>query len=259
MPNINSIPINYHSNLSPYHELEDNRPLKEIALQLQVINDQVDINNADMLNAIGDQGTLSNRLNQSLNPDGSLKSEAIDEALHSIAEHTETGTCVIMTTAERSKLALVSSNATSFAMLVETDNVGDVSFTNTTLTLTESDSIVWNYSGSKLSAEFDFPSAIRHTHYYNLTPTTTNYKNFTSTSLATPYKENTLRVFVNGVRLNQVKTVLVPFDSSGNVTWSSLKYTEGTAVSGTVVSGQFALNSTIPSSASIIIDFDVLY
>lgn len=259
MPNIDSIPVEFHEPTSSYHHIEDNRPLRQIVEQLEVINDQVDLNNADLVSAIGSQGSLSNRLNQSLNQNGSLKTAAIDEALHSIEEHSDTTDYVRMTSAERAKLVLVASNATSLAIDVETNNVGTVSFENTTLIVEESDSITWSYTGGKLSAETNFPSSVRHNHYYGLVPVTVNYLNYTTTSIATAYKEGSLRVYVNGIRLNENAVVSVPFSLSGTITWISLKYTEGTATSGIVTGGNFSLSTTIASSANVVIDFDVLY
>lgn len=259
MPAINTIPVNPYEPNSAYNHLVDNAPILEIIEQLNTINTQVDLNTLELLSAIGTAGSLSNRLNQSLEQDGSLMSSAIDSALHSIEEHTDTADYVRMTAAERNKLTLIDDEATSLTIVAETDDDGDLTFDNTTLTIAPSSSIVMNYVAGKLQFETDFPSSVRHNHYYGLEAVTSNYLDYIVTSIATAYKENSLRVYVNGVRLNTDHTVYVPFNSSGSVTWTLLKFTEGTATSGIVTAGDFTLSATISSSASVIVDFDVLY
>lgn len=259
MPNIDSIPVELYQPLDAYNHIVDNKPLNPILERIDVVNDAVDLLDLDIDASIGTQGSLSNRLNQSINQDGSLKVSAIDDAFHSIAEHEDTADFVRMTAEERAKLVLISSEATSLNILVETDNAGDVTFSDTTLTLEASDTVIWNYDGSKLSAAIDFPTTVRHVHYYNTVPYTTNYKNYTTSILNTAYREGSLRVYINGIRLNSTNTVAVPFSTSGSISWVNLKFTEGTATSSVVTGGDFVLNTTIASSSSVIIDFDVIY
>lgn len=256
MPDINTIPVPSYEPLNPYNHIFDNLPITGLIERIAVVNAAVDVNTNILAESIGTQGSLANRLAQSINPDGTLKVTAINNAMHSIAEHLDAGGYVRMTDAERAKLSLITPNATYFAINVETIS-GIIPFIDTTMEIEPSDSIVWRYSGGKLSAETNFPDAVKHVHYYNVVPSTSNYKNYTTTSLATPYREGSLRVYINGVRLNSDNLVYVHFGPG--TSWSTFSYTEGTATSGVVTGGDFVLSSTVAASASVIIDFDVLY
>ncbi len=226
--------------------------------RVSVVNTQVDNNTAILLDAIGTAGSLSNRLNQSINPDGSLITVAIDNALHSIEEHLDTADFVRMTLDERTKLSFISPAATALQISVECIS-GTIPFIDDTMTLGASDTVIWNYIGGKIVADINFPSSVRHTHYYNLVPVTADNQNYTTTSISTPYKQNSLRVHVNGVKLNTTNLTYVPIGMPSTITWTPLKFTEGAATSGVVTGGGFALSSSIATSARIIIDFDVLY
>jgi hypothetical protein len=236
----------------------DNLPINGLIERVFLVNNQVDLNTTTLLESIGTQGTLANRLAQSINDDGTLKTTAIDNALHSIEEHLDTNDFVRMRLDERQKLSFIAANATSLGINVTTIS-GAVSFLNTTLELEGSDSITWRYSGGKLSADTNFPSSVRHVHHYNIVPVTSNYKNYTTTSISTAYKEGSLRVYVNGVRLDQTNSVYVPFGAPSTITWTALKFSEGTATSGVVTGGDFSLSTTISSASKVVIDFDVLY
>ena len=257
MPNIESIPVPSYIDLSAYNAIVDNIPIFALAEQIQVINTQVDNNSAILAQSIGTQGSLANRLSQSINDDGSLKAEAIDDALHSIAEHLDTIDFVRMTMDERTKISFIADNATSLAIDISTIS-GVIPFINETLTLGGSDSIVWDYVGGRIVPQTNFPSSVRHNHYYGVVPVTGDYENYTTTMLSTAYKEGSLRVYVNGIRLNQDDTVYTPLNFPSMI-YSTLKFTEGTATDGVVTGGDFALSDTISVSDNIIIDFDVVY
>ena len=52
----------------------------------------------------------------------------------------------------------------------------------------------------------NFPQSVRHVHYYGIIPVPTNlitpdYIHYQVTSIATPYKAGSLRVYLNGIRL----------------------------------------------------------
>lgn len=258
MPNIESIPVPSYQPLDPYHHIYDNLPITGLIERVAVVNNQVDLNTADLASAIGSQGTLANRLAQSLNDDGTIKTVAIDNALHSIAEHLDGDGYVRMLLTERSKLSFIAPNATSLSIDVETIS-GSLVFDNDVLEIGASDSITWRFSGGKLLAETDFPAAVRHTHYYGAVPVTADYENFTTASVVIPYREGSLRVYVNGVRLNAEHEVFVPQGLPGTLTWTEIMYSEGAATSGVVTGGDFSLSEAISASDSIVVDFDVLY
>jgi hypothetical protein len=237
--------------LDPYNHVVDNTPILGLITRVDLVNAQVDNNTTILNSAIGTQGTLANRLAQSINDDGSLKTVAIDNALHSIAEHIDSGGFVRMTLAERDKLSFIAPQATSFQCQVSTIS-GIRTFSNETMVISPSDSITWRAVGETIFADTNFPTTVRHRHYYNIIPVpqnliTPDYKNYYTSSVATPYMTGSLRVYVNGIRLND------------SVPTGSLMYSEGLDVDGVVTSGAFSLSQAISASAVIIIDFDVLF
>jgi Holliday junction resolvasome RuvABC DNA-binding subunit len=122
--------------------LYDNLPLRNIYIRQELINDAVNINSDILRQAVGTQGTVSNRLAQSINDDGTLKASAIDGAKHNIAQHKDGQATVSsaelaaltalgysvsnpvpfvrMTLAERDKLSLMASEATAFKLQLDT-------------------------------------------------------------------------------------------------------------------------------------------
>ena len=95
-----------------------------------------------------------------------------------------------------------------------------------------------------------------HRHYYDLTPVMLptddivpiSYKLFQVTSVATPFIEGSLRVYINGVRISSVYDVYYP--SNPVATWSLNSFTADAS------SGQFTLANPILESDIIQIDFD---
>lgn len=258
MPAIELIQVPSYEALSPYNHIVDQQPINGLAERILIVNNQVDNNTSDLVSAAGSQGSVSNRLNQSLNADGSLKVEAVDNVLHSIEQHLDSDNFVRMKIEERTKLSFIAPYATSLEINVETIS-GSVAFANDELVIGESDSISWRYEDNKLYADTSFPSSVRHTHYYGLVPVTSDRLNYTTTSINTAYKQGSLRVYINGVRLNSHHNVYVPIGVPSTVTWTAFSFEEGTATSGVVTDGDFVLSSTVPVSASVVVDFDVLY
>jgi hypothetical protein len=258
MPAIESIPVPTYTALSPVHHTVDNQPIFGLIERIDLVNSQVDNNTIILNSAIGTQGTLANRLAQSIDEDGSLKTIAINNALHSIANHTDDGGFVRMTLDERTKLSFIASEATSLAINISTIS-GIIPYVNTTLDLAPSDSIVWRYDGVRISPDMNLPASIRHVHHYGLVPVTSDRQNYVTTSLSTAYMSGSLRVYINGVRLNSDGIVYVPFGQPSTVTWTAVTYTEGTASDGIVTGGNFELSTVISASAKIVIDFDVSF
>jgi hypothetical protein len=263
LPNISSIPVPLYQPLDPYQHVVDNRPILGLIERITAVNSQVDNNTANLYSAAGSAGSMFNRLNQSLEQNGDLKVAAVDATNHSIEAHVDTTDFVRMTSLERAKISLIAPEATSLNMVVSTIS-GAIAFDNTTVTFGGSDTIQWVYQGGKVTAQTDFPAAVRHIHYYGLVPVDQNIispndQDFYVTSLATAYQEDSLRVFVNGVRLDPNGTVYVPTGMPGTVTYVAMTYTEDTATGGIVTSGGFSLSTTLPSGASIIVDFNQLY
>jgi len=234
------MPITKYQPLWAYHHYYDNLPIEDIEDQIFVVNAQVDLNQLALENSVGTAGSLANRLNQSLEEDGSLKATAIDDALHSIAEHLDEGSYVRMTDTERSKLSLVQSEATNLSITVETisttltwPTVGNV------LRLADSDTIMWRIESGEVYADTAWAISVMVLPSYNITPILVSGYTYKTTSVNTPYKSGTLRVYINGLRLNT--TTLV----------GGFKYTETSPTLGT-----FTLNKAISGSDVLRIDFD---
>lgn len=263
MPAISTIPVNLYQPTDPYIHTVDNMPIEGLIERINSINNAVDNNTAILASAIGTQGTLANRLAQSINDDGSLKSVAIDNALHSIEDHLDSADYVRMLYSERAKLSLISPHATALKLQFNTIS-GAVLFDDATVQVDDSDSISWSYSSGKIKANTAFPSSVRHTHYYGKTPVhqnlvTPNYRNYYTTSLMTSYREGSLRVYINGVRLDPNGSTYVQLGLPSSAAYTAMTYTEGTATGGVVTGGDFVLSTAISSSVRIVIDFDQLY
>lgn len=279
MPDLSQLPVPQYTADQPYHWEYDNLPLKTLADRDLLINVEVDIHAAVLRDTAGTQGTLANRLAQSIDEDGNLISDAIDEAAHNIAEHTDGSKTVStlelanyvalgfpslinpvgfvrMLASERDKLALIADDATNLTISVETiSNI--VLFEEGSLELTSSDSIQWEVeSPNKVKAVLSISTEFAHRHYYDLTPVMTptedaipiDYKLFKVTSTATPYIEDSLRVYINGIRLNRNYSVYYP--SNPISTWSLNAFTADAA------NGLFTLNNPITDLDIIQIDFD---
>lgn len=256
MPRIELIDVPLHNPNDPYHFEFDNLPLKALMTRQELINNAVDNMVEDFRDAIGTQGSVSNRLNQSLNADGSLKKTAIDSALHSIEEHADTDDYVRMTKAESDKLALIAEEASDITLEIDdgTDQIeltsGEVIFQSSSsvdVELTSPNIVKWNLG---------FDTAAAHQHHYGLVPVDANLVspdniNFKVNSVASAFISGSLRVYINGVRIFSDEEVYVPGPMVDD-TWTLLKFTPVPA------SGTFALSAAISDEDIIRIDFDLL-
>jgi len=279
MPDLSQLPVPLYSADQPYHWEYDNLPLKTLADRDLIINAEVDVQGAVLRETAGTQGTLANRLAQSIDEDGNLLPDAVDQAAHNIAEHTD-GTksvsgpeladyialgfptltnpvgFVRMLASERDKLALIADEATNLMMSVETiSNI--VLFEEGTVEFVSSESVNWEVEApNKVKAVLTISTEFAHRHYYDLTPimlptndlVPIDYKLFKVTSTSTPYIEDSLRVYVNGVRLNRNYSVYYP--SNPISTWSLNAFTADAA------NGLFTLSNPITDEDIIQIDFD---
>lgn len=271
MPELEKYPVPLYNPLHPYHWEYDNLPLEALKLRDEVINGQVDYNSGILMDAAGNQGTLANRLNQSMNENGSLKDDAIDEALHNIAEHTDGSKnltsdelddlealgyvvsnpvpFVRMLNAERAKLALIADEAKNMTIQVETPS-NIVLYEEGPITLRQSDTISWSVTGNEVKANLGFPTEAAHRHYYDLEPVTDDYQSFKVTSVSTPYMEDSLRVYINGVRISSSAQVYVPGSDISDA-WTLNSFTPDHEA------GTFDLSVAINASDIIRIDFDI--
>lgn len=272
MPDLSKFGVPQYQAGQPYHYEYDNLPLNTLARRDEVINDAVDILISTLEGTAGTQGNLANRLNQSLDADGNLLDTAVDQSMHNIGAHTDGSVTVDageltefialgfpsltnpvsfvrMLEAERAKLALIDENATELVIDVEATNgnytYGDGS--NPNIVLTESSTIEWTWTApNQITA--NVKASNPHQHYYEQVPLTADYQNYTTTSLSTPFKEGSLRVYINGVRLNSTTSVRVP--NSTATAYTLNRFTPDH------INGTFVLLTAITSSDVIRIDFD---
>lgn len=274
MPEINNIlPVLYEAN-QPYHHYYDNLPLKNILARIGMVNLQVDAHSDILRGAGGSTGSLKSRLDVSIEDSGLLKTEAVDDALHNIENHTDSDSFVRMTSEERTKLSKIGLQANKFQIEIE-DNVPtignyitippDEDQTSSSpaqpakLILRSSNTIFFNFiSPNILQIHSTFPTDLAHRHRYDLKPAYDNpsepsYIHFKTTSLSTPFKEGSLRVYVNGVRITDSPTetvhVLDLSNSSGN-------WVETFIESQDFENGTFSLNRELSVNDVVRIDFD---
>jgi hypothetical protein len=246
MPRIGLITPVYHAGLDPYHVDYDNLPLRNIIERQNLINSSLEDVEEIIQLAKGTQGDIANRLAQSIDENGDLISTAIDQAYHKISEHEEDDGFVIMTSDERAKLEEISPDATALKV-----KFGEVEFDDDTVIFNDSETVSWEIEAPNIiKANFAFPAEAAHEHHYNQIPSTTDY-----TSYETPVEfiEDSLRVYVNGIR--------IPNSDNGSVyvynanlgpseTWLLTNFNTNDQNDG------FTLNRQLNSSDIVLVDFD---
>lgn len=271
MPDLTKQPVPQYTGGQPYHAAYDNLPIEVLAERDFVINGEVDYQSKVLKDAAGTQGNLANRMAQSIEEDGSLKSTAIDESLHNIASHADGEITVDtdeldyynntlgydtvvnpvpfvrMLEAERARLSLIASEATNFSVSVEfPSNI--TLFNDGTLKLQPSDSIHWEFTAPDIvKPVLTISTDFAHRHYYEIEPTTTDYTNYDFSPY--PIVDGSLRVYINGVRLNSQLSVYYP--NSDVSAWQLNKFTPDET------NGTFVLDSAITSDDIILVDFEV--
>lgn len=276
MPRIELIDVPLYTPQDPYHWKFDNLPLQNLMRRQNLINLALDDLVTQTRDAIGTQGTIANRLNQSIDEDGDLKKTAIDKALHSMGKHvddewgdseeydawiaTRSAPFVRMEKSEADKLANIAENATNLSVQVQEDAEGDdiVSFDSGILKFLPSSSISWEIvAPNKLKANLGFPIASAHKHYYDQTPvdfttSSPDYKKYKVNTTSTSFVEGTLRVYVNGVRISATEAIYVP-GALVNDPWVLLYVTPNHT------DGTFTLSKALSEDDIIRIDYDVAF
>jgi hypothetical protein len=260
MPRIELITVPLYNPTDPYHYEFDNLPLKNILRRQNLINLSLDNVIEQIRDAIGTQGSMANRLNQSINADGSLKPVAIDEALHSVEEHEDTEDYVRMLRSESDKLALTQNEATNTSLEIQLDDNGDdvVLFNNGPVRLVPSPTVTLAVeSPNKVSFNLGFPLEAAHRHYYDQEPVPLDlmepdFINYKVNTAATPIVSGTLRVYINGVRLSASTSIYVP-GALVNDPWTLMTYVEHAD------SGEFALSTAVSEEDVVRIDYDISY
>lgn len=274
MPDLSKYPVPAYEAGQPYHWTYDNIPIDGLAKRDEVINDEVEKHAEILISAAGSVGTLAARIEQSIDEDGSLKTAAIDEALHNIAEHTDGNKTVSeddleyynetleysvsnpvdfvrMLQAERDKLALVANEATDIIFQVETPD-DTIEITSGTIKLAPSTYVQWDLTpGTPVIVK----PIILSPRYYDVTPVpgdseTPDYQNYKVTSESTAFIDGSLRVYINGVRITTDVEIYVPGPLPED-TWTLNKVTPDAD------GGTFALSNAITEDDVIRIDFEV--
>lgn len=274
MPDLLSSSIPLYSSEMPYHWIYDNIPLEALKRRDEILSAALDKNTLVLVNAQGTQGSLSNRLNQSIDENGNLKTTAIDEALHNIAEHADGSktedpllldyynntlmypslvnpvSYVRMMHVERDKLSRVADEATNLSVELNLPSQ-TVIFNDGSVVLENSDTIEWSFTAPNiLKPMVNFSLDFVHRHYYDVDPVTLDYQNYSVNVLSTPYMEGTLRVYLNGTRLSETNNLYAPGETPSNTPYF-ISFTSDYA------NGTFSLSSAITASDIIRIDFDV--
>ncbi len=256
MPRIELIPEVYYTAQDPIHWEIDNLPLKNIITRQGLINLALDNVIEEMRDAIGTQGSVANRLNQSINVDGSLKTSAINLALHSIEDHEDTDNYVRMSKIQSDKLDLIQDEATNITLEVYTDNTTFTDFDNGQIIFKPSSTVTPIVeSPNIIKFNMAFPVEAAHRHYYGLTPVdvdiiTPDYISFKVNSIPSEYVEGSLRIYINGVRIFTDAEVYVP-GSLVTDPWTLMSFTEDSS------NGLFELSAAITDQDIIRIDFDI--
>jgi len=291
MPDLTKLPVPQHEANQPYHWTYDNLPLKTLADRDNVINNAVDKHSQILNDAAGTQGNIANRINQSIDEDGNLKSTAIDESLHNIAEHSD-GTknvesseleyynstlgytevvnpvpFVRMLESERDKLAGIPSNATSVSIEVCTDEACTPSnvilFEQGKIQFQPSSFISWEVGVGPNTIKPILNTSLQyaHRHYYDIEPELTDEatNEYDASGSSTAYIEGSLRVYLNGIRLSSEYEIFYPknpLDSSWSSSSNMIKQ-EKNMFTPNHMNGTFTLLNSITEYDVIRVDFDV--
>jgi hypothetical protein len=276
MPEINKIPEVLYNGNQPYHVHYDNLPLKNILSRIDLVNAQVDINSDILRGCSGSMGTLSDRISVSIQDDGNLKTDSIDNAEHNIGAHSDGAyqgiQYVRMKKDERDKLGLIDPGATNFRIEIEDsytsmDSISQIPslilFDNPILKLRGSDTIFFDFEAPDIvKAHSVFPPGAAHQNLHNITPNLNdpvnpNYAIWSTNGIA--FRENTLRVYINGFRINYgaekaVRVLTAGANPALSASWKSFYIFDTNPTSGV-----FFLNIAISGTDVIVVDFDIDY
>jgi hypothetical protein len=277
MPDIQSIPEVLYQADQPYHVHYDNLPLRNILDRIGLVNIQVDTNTDILRGASGSAGSLNARLDKSLDAAGNVKTDAVDSANHGIANHADGGGFVRMTDDERAKLQGILSEANKLEIEIEDYEPGSNNFV--TVPPSGSNGVLKFRRSSTIFMEFQNPDTVRlhsvfppdaaHRHNYDLIPaydipSSPTFKNYRTTSVNTPFKAGSLRVYVNGARITSDPIKVLNYSSSSVTIPNSggISVFPASAWVNTYIDsenpegGTFELNRSLSPSDVIRIDFD---
>lgn len=217
MPYLN--PVTEYQPLDPYYYLFDNIPIEGLVKRTDTLNQYVDANTLEIEAARGTAGSLALRLNTSLSDTGALIASSINDALHNIGYHIDgfgpdSVEYVRMMMSEREKLGMIQDSANSLNVSVQTGISEVVVFDNGSVEFVPSASCDWRViPPNKIQANLHFPLESAHRHYYGVVPVsvslTPDYVNYL-TGISQAFMNGSLRVYVNGVRLEEGVSIPIP-------------------------------------------------
>lgn len=280
---INGVPL-YQPN-DPYHHDFDNKPIKSLVERDNIIIGALNALRNIVIASGGNLGDLATRLNQSIDPNGNLKPSSVDEANHNIANHidgrrqisqqeidyfnslgysvNDNPKFVRILEEERAKLALVSEEANKLNISITPDGSPKHLIDNGEVNFQSSDTIgvsVDNNNVVKFNSKF--PVSVAHQHYYQVEPFTTNRIDYSINGISS-FKQGSLRVYVNGCRIEQCSSdcedknfsYYPSFTLSGNsvvVQWNKIYYEERHD------SADFSFSSSVDTNDRVLVDYDVV-
>ena len=253
---LSSLDIPKYQPGDPYHWIYDNKPLMSLVKRDEILSNQ--LNNVIKILKDNDIQNLLSRINVSINSDGTLKPVAIDNANHSVADHSDTDEYVRMTSEERSKLDGIADNAKniSFEFKDKDDNL-TASIDNGVFTFKDTNGINWSINNNVVEADLGIPTDY-HQHFYQVSPELITSGGVTTGYTGYVFKPGSLRVYINGSRIyNQEDKsyypVLVDSGTSVSVSsWRKIHFTEDAN------SGSFVLSATLDMDSAIFVDFDAI-
>ena len=273
MPDIGNLSDVQYSALDPYHVSVDNRPLASLFSKLELVNDATDTNTSELSAARGSWNTLGNRLDISLQDDGTFQPGSIDAALHNIALH-EDGvdgggiSYIRMLYDERAKLSTISLDANFIQFrfttgpYISTISTTSIICDNGTINIEPSSTVQWLLGGTTgnqtVQAHMNFPPELAHIHIYDENPTpysiiSPDYQTYV-TGRGT-FLDTSLKVYVNGVKISEADkgayVYVPPYNGSGTWQLTAFSYVSGSSTN------QFQFSRVLSANDRIRIDYDI--
>lgn len=273
MPNIDLIPEVLYRAMDPYHYRVDNLPLKNILTRQQLMNFVINSNEHEIQLSSGNTGGLHLRLNRSLNENGTLKANEIDDSLHSIGAHQDgifddgTGEqfYVRMTKSERDKLSLVSEQANKVTIKIQEPS-NNIETYGSEIILKSTDTVSVTRNNQNIEIRTNFSKSLIKRNFYEVKPlqsTSGDYQNWMISNPSTPFVEGSLKVYIEGIRVPRKLTLtqgdsvyeergvyVPPPGSDKSLNWIFLSFTADPQ------NGTFSFNQPINENHNILIDFD---
>jgi hypothetical protein len=264
----------------PYHYDFDNKPIKSLVERDKILLGLITRNTKVLKDSAGDLGELPIRIDQSIDSLGNLKTESIDVADHNIANHVDgrreitedeisyyeslgysipnNPKFVRILQEERDKLSQIESQANSLKISVEQQDGDYYTFENGIVKLQNTDTIECEVTcDNSIKFHSKFPVDVAHQHYYGVEPVSDNNQDYKIHGIP-KFKKYTLRVFVNGFRIQLCEQDCenrtfssYPTFYSGSVMWKSLFFEENGD------NASFSLSEPLNDTDQILVDYDV--